>query len=145
MKNKLLLVDDELDLLVALKQMLAEPDRDVVTASNGAEALVLIHQQHVHCIVCDINMPIMNGIELIRKLRSEGNQVPLIFFTGHGNDDMLKQAAQLGAFDFIDKPNFTDLREIVSRGLAAGRKASTELPVDSKLSLYRRLLEGFDP
>lgn len=56
------------------------------------------------CVVSDIRMPGMNGIELVRKLRSEGSTTPVILITGHGDVALAVEAMKAGAADFIEKP-----------------------------------------
>ena len=56
------------------------------------------------CIVSDIRMPDMNGIELVRKLKSEGSKCPVILITGHGDVALAVEAMKAGAADFIEKP-----------------------------------------
>jgi two-component system, LuxR family, response regulator FixJ len=56
------------------------------------------------CVVSDIRMPGMNGIELVRKLRSEGSACPVILITGHGDVALAVEAMKAGAVDFIEKP-----------------------------------------
>jgi two-component system, LuxR family, response regulator FixJ len=72
------------------------------------------------CIVSDIRMPDMNGIELVRKLKSEGSKCPVILITGHGDVALAVEAMKAGAVDFIEKP-FDDaaLLDAIRSALAA--------------------------
>ena len=56
--------------------------------------------------ICDIKMPVLNGIETIKKVRLSGNEVPFIFYTGHGDETQLIEVVKYGVFDFINKPSF---------------------------------------
>src|ERR1700746_896650 len=58
----------------------------------------------LNCIVSDIRMPDMNGIDLVRKLKSEGSMCPVILITGHGDVALAVEAMKAGAVDFIEKP-----------------------------------------
>lgn len=120
MKGTLLLVDDEPILLNRLKASLEEYADQVFTAENGKVALEIIDREQVHCVLCDINMPIMNGVEVLNHIRASDNDIPFIFYTGHGNKELMLEAARLGAFDFLDKPNLDGLEEVVPRGLKVG-------------------------
>lgn len=119
-KGNLLIVDDESLLLKRLKANLEEVADAIFTASDGVEALSLIGKQAIHCVVCDINMPKMNGLEVIKQLRAQNIEIPLIFYTGHGSGELMNEATKYGAFDFLNKPDLIGLEEVVSRGLKTG-------------------------
>ncbi len=65
------------------------------------------------CIVSDVRMPGLSGIDLVRRLRAAGHATPIILITGHGDIDMAVAAIKLGAFDFIEKP-FDEARLLAS-------------------------------
>ena len=145
-KGNLLIVDDESEIVENIKILLNDLAAEVFTACNGLEAIELIKKHQIHCIVCDINMPIMNGVELIRAIRSEKNNVPFIFYTGHGNQDLMMEAVKYGAFDFLDKPELSNLEEVVSRGLSEGTDGSSDLQLSDEtfLSEYQKLLQSLE-
>ncbi|HXH31764.1 MAG TPA: response regulator [Bacteriovoracaceae bacterium] len=139
-KGNLLLVDDEPLILKNLKFSLTSYADSVFLAADGQEALNILENAEIHCILCDVNMPRMNGLELIKKVRELGNDVPFIFFTGHGNKEMMIEVARYGAFDFIDKPYFDGVEEVVCRGLRVGLKLNAGLPPLEFVSEYQKLL-----
>lgn len=139
-KGNLLIVDDELLIRKNLKITLEEYAHTIYTASDGPEALEIIKKHEVHCVICDINMPKMSGVEVIRILRSENNNVPVIFYTGHGNPELMREAALYGAFDFLDKPNLDGLEEVVKNGLEKGFTPENALSGDIE-SEYQKLLK----
>lgn len=143
MRSNLLIVDDEVELLEILKQTLETCAENIFIAENGVEALAILKSTPIDCVVSDINMPVMDGIELIKMVRQENNPVPFIFFTGNGNERYMEDAARYGAFDFIDKPYFKDLREVVKKGLRAqpGYKQDS---TDSKLRQIKGLLRSIN-
>lgn len=144
-KGNLLIVDDEPLLLKRLRMNLEEYADKVYTAQDGIEALEVISREKVHCVVCDINMPRMNGVEVIKKIRSENNDVPFIFYTGHGNQELMLEVAKYGAFDFFNKPDFDGLEEVISRGLSLGfNKTSHEEAENTFKSQYQQLLDKLD-
>lgn len=130
MKGNLLIVDDEKILVKRLKANLEELADTIYTAEDGLTALAVISSTDIHCIVCDINMPRMNGMELIRAVREQNNDVPFIFFTGHGNGDIMNEASRYGAFDFLNKPDFEGLEEVVRKGLKAGTSQEETISAD---------------
>lgn len=143
--GNLLIVDDEVLIQKGLKLTLRDLAAEIHTASDGLEALEVISKHTIHCIVCDINMPKMNGVQFIQKLREQNNDVPLIFYTGHGNLTLMREAAKYGAFDFLDKPNLDGLEDVVKSGLAKGLKLTESPASDSEFeSEYKRLLKSLD-
>lgn len=144
-KGNLLIVDDEEMLVRMLKDTLHSYADQVFTAPDGLIALDVVKKNKVHCIICDINMPNMNGVEVLKKLRDMKNDVPFIFFTGHGNHSLMIEAAKYGAFDFLDKPFYEGLEDVVKRGLVVGVTGSDEpLNADAVMSDYQKLLKSLD-
>jgi DNA-binding NtrC family response regulator len=119
-KGNLLIVDDEELIVDNLKITLTEHADNIFIAYNGIEALEVLKDQEVHCIICDINMPNMNGVEFIKEVRAKKLDIPFIFYTGHGNLDLMQEAARYGAFDFLDKPNLDGLIDVITLGLKKG-------------------------
>ncbi|MGH7658963.1 MAG: sigma-54-dependent transcriptional regulator, partial [Gemmatimonadales bacterium] len=74
-----------------------------VAAGSGAEGLEIIEREPVDCIILDLEMPGMDGFDVLRILHQRGNQLPVIVYTGTGNFDRCVQALRLGAYTFIDK------------------------------------------
>ncbi len=109
MKGNLLIVDDEIALSENMKELLEEEAHQIFIANNGAEGLEILKTQKIDCVVSDIKMPIMDGLKMIQQAREQGHHMPFIFYTGHGTEDLKKQAAALGAADLLTKPNFLNL------------------------------------
>ena len=126
-KGNLLIVDDEKLILESLSITLRPMADRIFTALNGNEAMQILRKETVHAIISDIRMPEMNGVELLKAIRAEKNDVPFVFFTGHGNVNLLEEAIQYGAFDFIDKPNMERLDEVVKTALVFGISESRSL------------------
>lgn len=121
-KIKVLLVDDEIDLLDILKVDMEALGYQVLMAKNGKEALALMNQVKdgsiwVDAILSDINMPVMNGLVFLRELRAMGLETPFVFFSGYGDKAKMLEALRLGALDFLEKPYDPELL------VAAMRKA----------------------
>jgi two-component system nitrogen regulation response regulator NtrX len=76
---------------------------EVLTASGGSQALELLAENVVDCMILDLEMPGMDGFEVIRRLGQRGDEVPVIVYTGTGNYDRCIEAVRLGAYGFIDK------------------------------------------
>jgi two-component system, NtrC family, nitrogen regulation response regulator NtrX len=76
---------------------------DVLTAPGGAQALDVVADTVVDCMILDLEMPGLDGFEVIRRLGQRGDEVPVIVYTGTGNYDRCIEAVRLGAYGFIDK------------------------------------------
>lgn len=145
-KGNLLIVDDEPLIVKNLKLNLEDYADNIFTAGDGLEALKVLSEQVIHCVICDINMPKMNGVDVIRNIRSKNNQVPFIFYTAHGSNDLMLEAAKFGAFDFLNKPNLDGLEEVIERGLKEGfdRSSGVTPAADAYMSEYVKLLKQLD-
>lgn len=141
-KGNLLIIDDEEHLAQNISFLLKGYAEKIFTASNGLEALPILKQEKIHCVICDIAMPKMNGVQLIKKVREEGSQVPFIFYTAYLQSDLMMEAARYGAFDFLSKPDFDGLEEVVSRGLKEGFQRKTDSDMKQEmLSEYEKILQ----
>ncbi|HVQ46631.1 MAG TPA: sigma-54 dependent transcriptional regulator [Gemmatimonadales bacterium] len=76
---------------------------EVVTAIEGGKALELLRSAAVDCMILDLEMPGMDGFEVLRRLEQQGSEVPVIVYTGTGNYERCVAALKLGAYSFIDK------------------------------------------
>lgn len=143
-KGNLLIVDDETVILSRVSILLEDIADEIFTANNGQEGLEILKNKEVHCILCDINMPIMNGIEMIKEVRKTNSEIPFIFYTGHGNQSLMMEVVKYGAFDFLNKPALDNLEEVVQKGLKAGIGDNT-LNGDSDFeSEYKKLLDSIE-
>ena len=81
MKNTILVVDDEIEIREIICSLLESAGHNVITAKDGADALEVVKMGGINCIVSDIRMPRMDGIEFVTKLRMVNARVPVIFCT----------------------------------------------------------------
>jgi len=102
MKN-ILIVDDEKDIVNALKIYLSDPDYKIYEAFNGKQALDIIEKEDIHLVLMDIMMPVMDGITALNKIR-ESSFVPIILLTAKGEDTDKVLGLTVGADDYITKP-----------------------------------------
>jgi DNA-binding NtrC family response regulator len=119
-KGNLLLIDDEVLLLEKTSILLEDIADKVFTSKCGKDGLKLLNENPIQCVICDINMPEMNGVEVLKKVRETHPEIPFIFYTGHGSRELMREAIKYGAFDFVNKPCLKGLEEIAIRGLSAG-------------------------
>ena len=97
-------VDDDPAVLKSLSRLLRSARLDVATFSSPREFLERHDLSTPGCIVLDVAMPGLNGLELQEALTAKGSELPIIFLTGHGDIPMSVQAMKRGALDFLTKP-----------------------------------------
>ncbi len=136
-------VDDDLSVLKSLRVLLAACGFRVEAFSSAQEFLGSYRDYVPGCIVLDICLPGLNGIELQRTLSEQGLSLPIIFITGHGDIPMGVQAMKSGAVDFLPKP-FTDraLLEAIDRAM---EKSRSDNAVRSELAGIRKRLATLTP
>ena len=118
MKYRLLIVDDETDSRDALAELADRWGYEVQTASDGTEALRRAIEWHPDVILTDLVMPNMDGLWLLRALRAELPDCPVVLLTGRGTVQTAVQAIKEGAYDFIEKPlEISRLRVVLDRAL----------------------------
>ncbi|MCW9023822.1 MAG: ATPase, T2SS/T4P/T4SS family [Gammaproteobacteria bacterium] len=115
----ILLVDDEPNVLNALKRVFRQENYHIMTAGSGEEALKVMDGSVFQLIISDFNMPVMNGGELLRRVKKQHPETIRIMLTGHADTDAVMSAIKEGAvYKFILKPwNDDDLRVTVSLAL----------------------------
>jgi len=135
-QTRVLVVDDEESQRTALAGMIALWGYRVETASDGQEALEKLAAFPAEVMVTDLNMPRMNGDELLRHLKAEGGGPQSIVLTAHGNlETAISMVHDLGAFWFLDKPLQTSaLRLLLERAAAQGRLAAHAERLERQLS-----------
>ena len=104
MDDTLLLVDDEAGIRTVLSIALSDMGFTVHTAGSGSEALAAYHTYTPAIVLTDINMPDINGIELLRRIKKENQDAEVIMFTGQGDMDLAIQSLKNDATDFVTKP-----------------------------------------
>ena len=130
-ESTVFLVDDEVSVLRAISRLLRSAGLNVETFRSGPEFLQRYDANAAGCLVLDIAMPGVNGLDLEQTLNSKRIEVPIIFLTGHGDIPMSVQAMKRGAMDFLTKPaNDEDLLTAIRAGLErdrTNRQARAEL------------------
>jgi DNA-binding response OmpR family regulator len=99
-----MVVDDEPDAVELLQEFLTSKGYEVITASNGEEALRKVKEERPHLILLDVRMPGMNGMDVLRQVRQFDQEVGVIMVTAVNEEDTGREALKLGAFDYIVKP-----------------------------------------
>jgi len=145
MSPTILIVDDENSIVQALSGLLADEDFDVVTASNGYEALQQIHTASPDLVLLDIWMPGMDGIETLKAIKKDSPYLQVIMITGHGTIETAVQATKLGAYDFIEKPLTFDKVVVAIQNALNYRRVMEENQYLRKKTLEKNAITGNSP
>lgn len=131
---RLLLVDDEEDLVTFLAHRLAKREVDVTAAFSGAEALEVIDRQIFDVAVVDLKMPDIDGITVMERLKDQQPYTEILMLTGHGSHDSAWEAGRLQAFRYLLKPyDFDDLHQLIVAAAEQRRRRMCEV-FEQKLS-----------
>jgi len=107
-RGRVLIVDDEPNILSSLRRALNVEDYTARVARSGAEALTAHGGERPDLVLLDVAMPEMDGLEVLRQLKQRDAELPVIMMSGHSTIETAVQATKLGAFDFVEKPLSTD-------------------------------------
>ena len=135
MDKTVLFVDDEKDICDVLSISLSDLGYKVYTAENGQEALRIIQEVNPPIVLTDIRMPVMDGIELLRRIKLQNPETEVIMVTGHGDMDLAIKSLKHEATDFIVKPIKDEALEI------ALKRALERISLRRQLREYTENLE----
>lgn len=110
---KIMVVEDDRDLLTAIGDTLLVAGYQTLLKSNGKEAFEHLKQEHVDLVLTDVNMPELDGIGLLKKIKSEKPTLPVIMMTAYGTVQKAVSAMKRGALDYLSKPFESD--ELISK------------------------------
>jgi DNA-binding NtrC family response regulator len=114
--TKLLIAEDEANLRMVMQKELERLGYEVIAVPDGEEALRRLEENAADVLLCDINMPRMDGMELLRRLTERANPPEVIMLTGHATVETAIEAMKLGAYDYLSKPyRLTELDALVKR------------------------------
>ncbi len=103
-KKHILLVDDEIDLTMTLSFILKRKGYTVDTANNGQEAIGKVKERLFDLVLLDIKMPLMNGLEIYKRIKQIKPETVVILMTAYAVEDLIQEALQEGAYGIIYKP-----------------------------------------
>lgn len=101
---RILIIDDEKPIRSTLRDILEYEKYEVEDASGGAEGLELLEKNQFDLVLCDIKMPRMDGMEVLEKIQTKYEELPVVMISGHGNIETAVEAIKKGAYDYISKP-----------------------------------------
>ena len=102
--NTILVVDDAADTREVIKDRLESLGYRVLTAANGSEGLEALERHNPQLVLLDVEMPGMNGLEVLKQIRRQEHDVTVVMITAYGTIERAVQAMKSGAYDFIPKP-----------------------------------------
>jgi len=108
MNPKILVIEDDFDISQLLKKFLSRHNLDVVTANNGKKGIEIFKQENPSLVLCDFRLGDIDGIHVLKEIKSVNHTVPVIIITGYSDVRVAVQAMRLGAHDYVTKPLFPD-------------------------------------
>lgn len=111
LRHNLMIVDDELIVRKSLADWLKEEGFDILTAEDGYKAIDLVEKEKVDCVILDLKMPGIDGIQVLKEIRARRPDTKVIMITAYGTIQNAVEAMKIGASDYITKP--FDPKEIV--------------------------------
>src|SRR5262245_34795197 len=103
-QTRILVAEDEANLRLVIQKELQRLGHNVEVAPDGEAALRVLEEGSFDVLLCDINMPHMNGMELLRRSQERANPPEAIMLTGHATVETAIEAMKLGAYDYLSKP-----------------------------------------
>src|SRR5215471_6687422 len=144
-------VDDDDAVRQSLEFLLKTVGLKVRSFDSGKSFLNALPQIQAGCVITDVRMPEITGIDLLKKVKAANPDLPVIVITGHGDIALAVEAMKIGALDFLEKPFDDDLllaavRSALSRDADAGKRKAELAEVNDKLAALsnreRQVLEG---
>lgn len=126
MSRTVLIIDDEASIRSSLEGALSDEGYRVRTAANGREGLDILRHDAIDVTVLDIWMPEMDGLEVLKQIKLEWPDQPVIMMSGHGTIDTAVRATKLGAFDFLEKPPSLERMLVLLQNAASVRDLARE-------------------
>ena len=139
--QKVMVVDDDSGVRNAMRILLKSVGLDSVLYASAQEFLAAYQPAQPGCLLLDIRMPGMSGLELQQQLNLRGAVIPVIFMTGHGDVPMAVEAMQQGAFDFLQKPfRDQDLLDRIQKAIAKDAQSRASLGEHERIHAHLQTL-----
>lgn len=105
MSGKILIIDDETDMLVMLEMLITDKTpHEVISTNNPFEIEALLSTNDFNLVITDLKMPLLDGIEILELVKRKDADIPVIVITAFGTLEAAEEAVHKGAYDFITKP-----------------------------------------
>ncbi len=115
-RNKLLIVDDQAGIRILLSEVFGEEGYQTFLAPNGKKALAIVKEESPELVLLDMKIPGMDGLEILKRIKTINPGIKVIMMTAYGELDMIKEAEQSGALMHFTKPfDIDELRAVVNQ------------------------------
>uniref|UniRef100_UPI00404735DE sigma-54-dependent transcriptional regulator n=1 Tax=Algoriphagus sp. TaxID=1872435 RepID=UPI00404735DE len=142
---KILLIDDERFIRSSLREILEYENYEVVEAQDGAEGLQKIREEEFDLVLCDIKMPILDGLDVLEQVKQLERVPQFIMISAHGTIETAVEATKKGAFDFIPKPPDLNRLLLTVRNALEKKHLVTETKVLKKKLSKKLTMVGESP
>lgn len=113
--KRILIVDDQPGIRLLLEELFRRENYETKIASNGLEALQQVEDQQPDCVLLDMKMPGMDGIDVLKKLKSGWSELPVIMMTAYDESELIRKALEIGAVRYFAKPfDIFEVRDAVN-------------------------------
>src|SRR5205823_14405122 len=100
----ILVVEDDAENRAAIVKVLEGAEYKVLETDNGQQALDIINEDNIDILVSDLRLPVLDGVELLKRAKAIEQEIVVIMITGHATVEIAVEAIKAGAYDFIPKP-----------------------------------------
>lgn len=116
----ILIVDDQQGIRLLLNEVFKKEGYKTFLAANGIEALHIFDQEKIDCVLLDMKIPGMSGIEILKQLKEKNKQIPVFMMTAYGEQEAVDEAMQLGVAKYFTKPfNIFEVRDEINKIISA--------------------------
>ena len=117
--KEILIVDDQQGIRLLLNEVFKKEGYTTHLAANGLDALKIAETEKIDCVLLDMKIPGMDGLEILTRLKERGIHLPVVMMTAYGEQDIMDKALELGAVQYFTKPfNIFEVRDEVNKILA---------------------------
>ena len=102
--RKILIIDDQPGIRLLLNEVFKKEGYTPLLAANGMEALKIFEEELIDCVLLDMKIPGMNGLEILEHLKEKNKRIPVIMMTAYGEQELIDEAMKLGASNYFTKP-----------------------------------------
>ncbi len=137
-KFTLLYVEDDVEILENVKYLFSKSFKEIYTAKDGEEGLAAYHEYKPDIILSDINMPKLDGLSLVNKIREDDKDIPIVLISAYSDRDKLLQAIEIGVSSYVVKPFTIDELEETIAKVIEKKKIQNQAITDSLTLLHDR-------